>query len=296
MARIRSIKPDFWKSETIAALSMQTRLTFIGLWSYVDDNGVGRDQERLIMAEIYPLEEDPRETLAHVHRSLDELADAGRVVRYTNKGRAYLRIANWDEHQKIDRPNKSRHPLPDDEGSTLTSNDAGLDPDPDEPSRDSRATPSTGVCSFGAGEFGAGEKNSSPPAAVGAPLALVTPDGATAIDGPDESFAEFWNHYPRKVGRADAKKAWARAHKRAAHKTILAGCIRLAIDPNLPEKTFIPHPATWLNRDGWEDEPLPVRHPASPAEAERHRRDRRWDETAARIDGNPPPRQIGGTA
>jgi hypothetical protein len=27
----------------------------------------------------------------------------------------------------------------------------------------------------------------------------------------------------------------------------------------LPEREFIPHPTTWLNRDGWEDDPLPER-------------------------------------
>lgn len=295
MARIRSIKPEFWKSEAIASLSMQTRLTFIALWSYVDDNGVGRDHSRLIMAEIYPLEEDPRATLAHVHRSLDELADAGRITRFTNGGKAYLHITNWEEHQKIDRPNKSRYPLPTDDGSALTSNDADLDPDPDEPSRNPRATPSTGVCSFGAGEFGAGDTNTRSPAAPGPPLALVTPDGATAISGPAELFAEFWIYYPRKVGKVTARKAWDRARKRIDHATILTGCIDLANDPNLPDKQYIPHPATWLNRDGWEDEPYPEPgHRPGSVEAERQRRSQRWDAAAARIDGTP--RQIGGTA
>jgi hypothetical protein len=119
MARIRSIKPDFWKSESIARLSMQTRLTFIALWNYVDDNGVGRDNVRLITAEIYPLEEDPRATLAHVARSLDELARHGRVTRYTHDEKPYIHVTGWSEHQKIDKPNKKRYPLPTDEGSTV---------------------------------------------------------------------------------------------------------------------------------------------------------------------------------
>ena len=40
--RIRSIKPEFWTSDDITALAVDDRLLFIGLWSYVDDNGVGR--------------------------------------------------------------------------------------------------------------------------------------------------------------------------------------------------------------------------------------------------------------
>jgi hypothetical protein len=39
---------------------------------------------------------------------------------------------------------------------------------------------------------------------------------------------------------------------------ILGGAVRLRDDPNR-EQQFTPHPTTWLNRDGWEDEPLPPR-------------------------------------
>lgn len=41
--RIRNIKPEFWRSQDITALDKSARLTFIGLWNYVDDNGVGLD-------------------------------------------------------------------------------------------------------------------------------------------------------------------------------------------------------------------------------------------------------------
>lgn len=108
--RIRTIKPEFWASEDIAALTWDERLTLIGLWSYVDDNGVGRDIPKLIVASLFPLEEDPRETLARVSRALASLAEAGRIVRYTVAGRDYLEIVNWSKHQRIDKPNKPRYP------------------------------------------------------------------------------------------------------------------------------------------------------------------------------------------
>jgi hypothetical protein len=41
---------------------------------------------------------------------------------------------------------------------------------------------------------------------------------------------------------------------------IVAAAHRIANDPNLPEPQFIPHPATWLDRAGWEDAPYPDRH------------------------------------
>lgn len=74
------------------------------------------------------------------------------------------------------------------------------------------------------------------------------------------AFARFWSAYPRKVGKKTAETKFKTALKRADAETIIAGAHRLADDPNLPEAQFIPHPSTWLNRDGWEDEPLPERH------------------------------------
>lgn len=110
--RIRTVKPEFWTSEDVAALDWDTRLVFIGLWSYVDDNGVGRDNERLIVADLFPLEEDPRDALAKVSRALASLAEAGLAARYEVDGKRYLYITGWDNHQRIDRPGKPRYPLP----------------------------------------------------------------------------------------------------------------------------------------------------------------------------------------
>jgi hypothetical protein len=157
MARIRTIKPEFWKSEDIARLSRNARLTFIGLWSYVDDNGVGRDNEKLIAAELYPLEDDPCEALAIVHRDLDELSRECRVVRYTVSGCRFLYVVNWKRHQKIDRPNKERYPLPEEADTALTCDN----PDPREGvarvSRDSRETPSPGAVELGNRGTGEGD-------------------------------------------------------------------------------------------------------------------------------------------
>ena len=72
-------------------------------------------------------------------------------------------------------------------------------------------------------------------------------------------FDEFWETYPRKVGKAKAHTKYATAAKRTSEQTIIDGATRLANDPNLPERKFIPHPTTWLERDGWEDEPMPPR-------------------------------------
>lgn len=72
-------------------------------------------------------------------------------------------------------------------------------------------------------------------------------------------FDEFWATYPRKAGKGAAAKAWKQATKRASPMTILAGVQRYAQDPNLPQDhRYVPHPATWLNGDRWEDDPMPA--------------------------------------
>lgn len=73
------------------------------------------------------------------------------------------------------------------------------------------------------------------------------------------SFDELWQVYPRRVGKEAARKAFAKASRSADPAVIIEAARVFAADPNLPEKQFVPHPATWLNRGSWEDEPLPQR-------------------------------------
>lgn len=75
-------------------------------------------------------------------------------------------------------------------------------------------------------------------------------------------FDTFWGIYPRRVGKRTAQTAFTRACSRAPVEVILAGAKQLAQDPNLPALKFVPHPTTWLNRNGWDDDPLPPRNQA----------------------------------
>lgn len=77
----------------------------------------------------------------------------------------------------------------------------------------------------------------------------------------DDWFDEFWEAYPRKVGKAAARKAFLKLGESGVRA--VAGARRLANDPNLPPAQYIPHPTTWLNRAGWEDDPLPPREATS---------------------------------
>jgi hypothetical protein len=153
--RIRSIKPEFWRSADITGLSLEDRLLFIGLWSYVDDNGVGRDELPVIVADLFAgdMFADSRETVARVSRGLSNLFSASLIDRYSVDGKAYLMICKWDKHQRIDKPAKERFPRSDGTSEVIRDTFAT-------PSRDRRDTLAPGTeeqGSRGTEEQGAGE-------------------------------------------------------------------------------------------------------------------------------------------
>lgn len=87
----------------------------------------------------------------------------------------------------------------------------------------------------------------------------------------EEEFFRFWRLYPRKMEKIAARAAFDKAAKKFGPDAILAGVDRLAHDPNLPDKSFIPYPATWLNAGGWGDEPYPERKLSAEEVKERNR-------------------------
>lgn len=129
MARIRTIKPGFFSSLTVAKLDYATRLTFVGLWTYVDDDGRGVDEPRLVKAAVWPLDDDV--TTGKVERHLDALAAVGLIQRYLHNGKRYLAVTNFAEHQSISKKRESILPGPDDDGSTLSGSVPGGLPEDD---------------------------------------------------------------------------------------------------------------------------------------------------------------------
>jgi hypothetical protein len=92
--RIRTVKPEFWRSADTAALDYFTRLLFIGLWNYVDHNGVGEDDVKMIRADLFPRDEPVDEVLAKIQGGLAELSKRGQITRYGDPatGRQYLDV------------------------------------------------------------------------------------------------------------------------------------------------------------------------------------------------------------
>ena len=108
MARIRTVKPDIRRSQLVSSWPYVVRWTFVGLPGYLDDEGRGYDDPRLIKAELYPLDDDM--TAKKIEHHLDVIAGQGPLCRYEVDGRRYLHITSWGEHQRINRPTPSRIP------------------------------------------------------------------------------------------------------------------------------------------------------------------------------------------
>ena len=73
-----------------------------------------------------------------------------------------------------------------------------------------------------------------------------------------EDFDQFWSRYPRRVGKAAARTAFARACRKTTLDVMLA-----ALDWQVKQAQwleqggrFVPYPKTWLNQERWLDEHL----------------------------------------
>lgn len=109
MARIRSIKPDFFKSEDVSTLPLRARLTWIGLWTQCDDHGRYKGSAKILKGDLWSLDDV---SLRDIEDDLEELARSGRIVRYLAGGKQYLAVVNWHVHQAINRPSKPKYPAP----------------------------------------------------------------------------------------------------------------------------------------------------------------------------------------
>lgn len=93
MARIRTIKPEFFTSDEIGALAPLTRLAFIGLWCHADRLGRIEDRPARLKVLILPYDAVDFDAV------LGELASQRHVLRYVVDGRKYIEITGFLKHQ-----------------------------------------------------------------------------------------------------------------------------------------------------------------------------------------------------
>lgn len=81
-----------------------------------------------------------------------------------------------------------------------------------------------------------------------------TPQEDDGTPQEDDGFAAFWNAYPKKVGKVAAEKAF---RKHRAKLPIMLKALEIhkkSIQWQKDGGQYIPHPATWLNQQRWDDE------------------------------------------
>jgi hypothetical protein len=236
VARIRTVKPEFFTDERMAQLSALARLLFIGLWCEADREGRLEWRPATLKWKYLPADD------CDIAAVCKELVDAGRVVTYTCENKLYAVIPSFREHQHINqREQDSKIPAP--PGTKRVRARASTDNAGSEP-----------VTARGEGKGRELEgKGSNPP---------KSPKGDE-----HEKFVLFWQAYPSRGNAANprrtASKAFTAAVKRGADPDDL---VRLAPSAAPAEKhgtEFVPQAATWLNQDRWKDAPKPVAEPTT---------------------------------
>jgi hypothetical protein len=228
MARIRTIKPEFFVSEQVADVSPTCRLLFVGMWLFCDDAGIHPASSKQLKMEVLPGDDV---TTKQVGEMVKELLRVGLLVEYEvddgTEPKTYWQVTGW-HHQKIERP-RFQYPPPDSATCRRHIDDTSTSPR----SPRVRAVPD--------------------PTVPDPTVPEHTSTSKSAVNYPTD-FEEWWKQYPKKVQKLAAAKAYKSACQRGAPDVILAATIAFS-QTDKARGDFCPYPATWLNENRWEDDP-----------------------------------------
>lgn len=230
MARARNIKPALFANEILGAADPLYTLAFQGLWLLADRDGRLEDRPLRIKGQTFPYRDN-----LDMDAMLDWLQEQGFVLRYEVAGKRYIEVINFKRHQRP-HPNENPSEIPGPECAGPSSGNIG---------RTSENLGSTQADSL---------------LLIPDSLKLIPEDthcSPSASTADPNSFAEFWQDYPRKVAKPQALKAWKALKLNASEiGTLMAGLQRAKQSDQWQRDAgkFIPHPATWLNGRRWEDE------------------------------------------
>ena len=110
MARIRTIKPEFFTSESVCALTPLARLFFISLWCEADREGRLSWKPKTLKIRYLPLDK------VDIAKLGDELINGGMIEIYQVDGEDYCWIPGFTHHQVINN-RESQSVLPAPEGA-----------------------------------------------------------------------------------------------------------------------------------------------------------------------------------
>lgn len=113
MARIRTIKPEFFTSESVLSVSPLARLFFIGLWCEADRDGRLKWKPKTLKFRYLPGDS------VNIEKLCTELEDEGMILTYTVGEVDYCEIPSFADHQVINNREKdSLIPSRDSDAST----------------------------------------------------------------------------------------------------------------------------------------------------------------------------------
>lgn len=95
MARIRTIKPEFFTSEDIVSLTPLARVFYISLWCEADREGRLSWKPRTLKMRYLPGDDCDVDTVAQ------ELIDGELIVLYEHEGSTFAEIPSFKKHQVI---------------------------------------------------------------------------------------------------------------------------------------------------------------------------------------------------
>lgn len=223
MARIRTIKPEFFTDEVVAALDPLDRLVFIGLWTQADKGGKFEWKPRQLGVNILPYEK------GDFSARLERLVSAGVVVKYSSNGSVYGKVKNFLKHQK----------------PHLTERESVI-PEPGEitviePSDNGYQTVISTLNNvlITTGREGKGKEHTNG-------------DNEVA----ERLFGIFWESYPKKRAKEYAHRVFLKLPRRSQEEAARVSKAYREIRMALPEDEAIkytPEPSTWLNKGRWDD-------------------------------------------
>lgn len=231
MARIRSVKPEYWIDPNLTRLSRDARLLYIALWNFADEHGRLHGDPRVVKGQCFPYDDDL--TPAIIDALIDDLIAAKKAKRYEIDGATYLELPNLKKHQRLE-PEKVPSRLP-------------------EPSPEHEIAVRAHSSESRADESARREDELSLMQVAGSRLQVAGNHSSTPADAGGE-FNTFWTLYPRKVKKPEAVKAWAKATRTTDASTIIDGLKRYLPVWERKDRQFVPHAATWLRAEQWTDE------------------------------------------
>ena len=117
MARIRTVKPEFFRHEGLQDLEekqpkLKPMLVFEGLWTVSDKNGIFEWRPRQLKLDILPF------VTFNMEQTLSILSDSGYIIPFEHAGKQYGIIPTFKDHQRItgtEAKSSGKFPIPDEE-------------------------------------------------------------------------------------------------------------------------------------------------------------------------------------